>query len=109
MPFLQVWYKDSVPMITVGGGLLAEGQAVPFRRHMARVIPFLTEKTAKLYQIKFPHLTDRERALFDRAVTKSRKRSTEYNQIRNLGFDEGDLTAYAQLIRYLPRYFETIV
>lgn len=109
VPFLQVSYRDTVPMMTVGGGLLAEGQAVHFRRHVARVVPFLGGATNKLYEIRFPHLTDRERALFDRAVTKSKKRSTEYNQLRNLGFDDSEMTAYAELIRYLPHYFETII
>jgi len=109
IPFLQVEYADSLPMITVGGGFLADGQAVSFRRRIKGALPFLSTEDTKLYEIRSLHLTERERALFDRATTRPTKRSSERNQLKKLGFKEAEIAAYKDLIRYLPRYVETIV
>ena len=109
VPFLQVEYADSLPMITVGGALLADGQALSFRRHIKSALPFLSTENAKLYEIKSLHLTERERVIFDRATTRPTKRSSERNQLKKLGFKEAEIAAYKDLIRYLPRYVETIV
>lgn len=109
VPALQIEYADSVPMITVGGALLTEGQAHDFRAKMKRVVPFLSCDFANLYSIKSLHLTERERVVFDLAATKPRKGSKEHNKLKELGFKDKDLSAYKDLIRYLPRYVETIV
>jgi hypothetical protein len=109
IPFLQVVYSDTVAMITVGGGLLANGQAVSFRRHLANVLPFLSVRGNLPYVIRFLHLTERERILFDRATTKPTRRSAERNELKRMGFKETEILSYKELIRYLPRYFETIV
>lgn len=109
VPLLQVEYKDSKVMVTVGGGLLAEGQAFGMEKKVKSALPFLNIKTPKLYEIRSFHLTERERALFDRATTLPSKRSRERNQLKDLGFHPDDLIAYKELIRYLPRYVETIV
>lgn len=108
-PFLQVEYTDSSPMITVGGGLLEEGKALSFMRRIKKALPFLSAEDATLYEIKSLHLTERERGLFDRATTQATKRSSERNQLKKLGFKETEIAAYKDLIRYLPRYVETIV
>lgn len=108
-PFLQVEYADSLPMITVGGGFLAEGFSVDFMKRVADALPFLDTKDSELYQIRSLHLTERERALFDRATTAPDKRSSEHRQLKKLGFKDGEIAAYKDLIRYLPRYVETIV
>ncbi|SEN96617.1 hypothetical protein SAMN05216404_10963 [Nitrosospira multiformis] len=109
IPFLQVEYTDSSPMITVGGGLLTEEQALGFRRRIRKALPFLSAEGNDLYEIKSLHLTERERALFDRAATRPNKRSSERNQLKKLGFKEMEIATYKDLIRYLPRYVETIV
>lgn len=109
IPFLQIQYSDSVPMMTVGGGLLADGQVHAFKARMADALPFLALGETKIYRIRSLNLTERERALFDLATTKRRKRSPEYNALRKLGFKDSDLKAYKDLLRYLPRYVETIV
>lgn len=109
VPLLQVEYSDSKPMVTVGGALLADGQAVSLTKRLKSALPFLSTQETKLYEIKSLHLTERERALFDRATTWPSKRSRERNQLKKLGFDSGDFSAYKDLIRYLPRYVETIV
>lgn len=109
VPFMQVEYADSKPMITVGGGLLAEGQAVGIKRRINEALPFLKTEGTRRYEIKSLHLTERERGLFDRATTRPTKRSSERNQLIKLGFKDPEILAYKDLIRYLPRYVETIV
>lgn len=116
VPFLQVKYVDTSPMITVGGGFLVEEQAINFRRRVADALPFLNIDDTKLYEIKTLHLTERERVLFDRATTQLNtsssnldKTSSEHKQIKKLGFKDDEIQTYKDLIRYLPRYVETIV
>jgi hypothetical protein len=108
VPLLQVLYTDSQPMITVGGAFLADGQAMAYRSQVKASLPFLSTTSAQLYEIRSLHLTERERSLFDRAVTTTRP-SAERNKLRRMGFKEAELAAYKELIRYLPRYVETIV
>ena len=108
-PLLQVEYSDSVPMVTVGGALLTDGQAHAMHTKLAKELPFLETKAALLYAIEDFHLTERERALFDMAATKQRRGSPERNTLRKLGFKDKEIATYKELIRYLPRYVETMV
>lgn len=107
-PFLQVVYTDSKPMVTVGGAFLRDGQAADYRVRIKHALPFLSGKTQP-YEIRSLHLTERERALFDRAVTSKDKRCKERRELKKLGFKEPEIAAYQDLVRYLPRYVETIV
>ncbi|MFO1403557.1 MAG: O-methyltransferase [Azonexus sp.] len=107
--FFQVKYSDSQTMVTIGGGLFAPEMATSISRRVKKLLPFLKVGEKKLYNIKSLHLTERERVLFDRAVTHKNRRSSERNTLLKLGFEEKDLVAYKDLIRYLPRYVETIV
>lgn len=107
VPLLMVNYSDSVDMVTVGGAFLTHGQATGLRDRLMLELPFLCD-VENLYEISSFHLTERERALFDRAAT-GRIRSTECNALARLGFDVADIAAYKVLLRYLPRYVETIV
>lgn len=109
IPLLQVEYSDSVPMVTVGGAFLAEGTAVAYRKKIKHSLPFLATEAAELYEIRSLHLTERERSLFDRAATANKVRTTERNTLKALGFKDAELKAYNELIRYLPRYVETMV
>jgi len=104
---IQVEYSDSVPMVTVGGGFVADGQASALKSKIDHVMPFLAKD--KLYRIKSLHLTERERVVFDRAVTKRSKNSSERRLLKRLGFKESEIKAYADLLRFVPRYVETIV
>jgi hypothetical protein len=107
--FLQVEYADSLPMITVGGAFLTQGQTVALKDKISEAMPFLMKKEPVFYEIRSLHLTERERALFDRATTHHSKRSRERNEIKKLGFRDAELSAYRDLLRYFPRYVETIV
>jgi hypothetical protein len=105
---LQVEYSDSVPMVTVGGAFLADGQATDMIKKITRQLPFLPINRDILYTITSFHLTEQERTLFDRAVTKA-GRSPARNTLTKLGFRDEEITAYRDLLRYVPRYVETIV
>jgi hypothetical protein len=106
---LQVEYSDTTPMITVGGALLSEGQAVDMKKKLKKVVPFLSATPGDLYTIRSLHLTERERTLFDIAATRKQKRCREANVLRDLGFKDKEIESYRDLLRYLPRYVETIV
>ncbi|WP_019661560.1 MULTISPECIES: O-methyltransferase [Stenotrophomonas] len=103
---LQVEYSDSMPMVTVGGGLLPVAKAKKVRKALSSSLPFLPQ--GSMYRIRSFHLTERERALFDRAVTGD-EASPEHETLELLGFKEPDLRAYSELVRYLPRYVEAAV
>jgi hypothetical protein len=109
VPLVQVEYADSMPMVTLGGALLSDGAASAYRRRMKLAFPYLSTDVPRLYDIRSFNLTERERSLFDRASTAQTKRSPEWNALKKLGFKEADFKAYNELIRYLPRYVETIV
>lgn len=110
VPLVQVKYSDSSPMVTVGGGFFAEGTALDIERRLTTSMAFLDLCGETLYEIKSLHLTDRERVLFDLAATKPTKRAcAERNQLRKMGFGDDEIAAYKELIRYLPRYVESIV
>ena len=63
----------------------------------------------KRYQIKKFDLTERERRLFDRAATATRSNAREIGELRRLGFEADELQRYRELLRYRPRYVETLL
>lgn len=108
-PLVQIEYKDSYPMVTVGGALLTSGQKTSLVKKLESTTPFLECDEPSPYKILPLHLTDQERALFDRAVTAKTKRSRERNLLTKFGFEEDELNTYRELLRYLPRYVETMI
>lgn len=107
-PLLQVGYKDSFPMVTFGGAFLSDEQANALRDKMSHGLRFLSWDDLSRYRIRSLHLTDKERALFDMAVTSGPRRRRERNRLKALGFKDADLKSYGELLRYLPRYVEAI-
>lgn len=105
---LQVAYADTMPMITVGGALLSKTKAARVRKKVGAALPFLAD--GSLYDIRSFHLTEKERSLFDRAVTSSSVgASPEHETLATLGFKDTDITAYSELVRYVPRYVEAAI
>lgn len=109
IPLLQVEYSDSMPMITVGGGFLTEGQSVSIQSKLRKSLPFLSSAAPGKYEIRSLHITEKERALLDKAVTAKSRRCSERNRLLSLGFNDREIDAYRDLLRYLPRYVEAIV
>jgi hypothetical protein len=107
-PLFQVQYKDSTTMITVGGCFCGQKPGSKVERRIKKDLPFLMSKTLP-YKIKHLNLTEKERALFDIAVTRALSSSKQSNQLRELGFKDKDFEFYRELIRFLPRYYESII
>lgn len=103
----QVQYKDSTPMITVGGCFSEVADGRDILNRVNTDLPFLLK--GRPYQIRQMNLTERERELFDMAVTNRRKNSKQANSLRSLGFKNRDFETYRDLIRFLPRYYESII
>jgi hypothetical protein len=105
--YFQILYRDSTPMITIGGCFCTEQENLTFERRLRRDLPFLFRNPP--YRIRNLNLTDRERALFDLAVTNRRSNSSEANSLKSLGFRPSDMDTYRDLLRFLPRYHESII
>lgn len=106
-PLFQVQYKDSVQMVTVGGRLCTRAAVREFEQRVRTDLPFLSGRHP--YKIRSLNLTERERALFDMAVTKNDENSDQARILKGIGFRSGDLNVYRDLIRFLPRYHESII
>jgi Putative O-methyltransferase len=103
----QIRYKDSAPMITVGGCFCKRDHAKGLSKRVKSDLPFLL--TGSPYRIRNLNLTERERVVFDMAVTRRRSNSQQANSLKKLGFRKRDLDAYRDLIRFMPRYHESII
>lgn len=106
-PVFNIIYSDSVPMITVGGFLAKDKVAKQVRNRMKKDVPFLVSGSVP-YKIRNFNLSDRERSLFD-AATTGRSNSKAMNLLLGLGFKKSQISAYKDLIRFLPRYYEGII
>jgi hypothetical protein len=106
-PLFQVQYRDTSIMTTIGGCFCAPRQSRRIQERMDVNLPFLLK--AEPYRIRNLNLTERERVLFDLAVTRHRSNSRSANSLRSLGFGQEDFVAYRDLIRFLPRYYESII
>jgi hypothetical protein len=107
-PLLQVQYNDSVMMSTVGGCFCSDGAISAMRERVAKDLPFLVSEKLP-YHIRRINYTERERVLFDMAATKSSVASPQAKKLKSLGFKDSDLKSYNELIRFLPRYYESII
>ena len=106
-PLLQVRYKDTSQMVTVGGFFCRSNEVSDIVGRLKDDLPFLMDKPP--YKIHSLNLTERERVLFDVAVTKRRTNSKQANSLRRLGFRKREFDAYRDLIRFWPRYYEAII
>ena len=106
---LQIFYSDSTQMVTVGGCYLRAADDEEFRRKCQQELPFLDVEGDDPYLIPHLSLSERERQVFDLAATGRRRNSKAFNQLRLMGFVDRDVERYRELIRYIPRYVETIV
>ena len=103
----RVLYRDTTNMLTIGGYLTDAATASMIAQKVKTNLPFLCRDTAKPYKIRNFNLSERERALIEFASSKKRA-SKEANQLRRLGIKNADIEAYRDLLRFVPRYFETL-
>lgn len=104
-PLLSITYKDSSTMATVGGVFCDRETGRKILRLRSRALPFM--KPNQAYHIRWLNLSDRERHLMEFAATKQRGSPQEL-ELRKMGMEIADIRAYRDLIRFLPRYVETI-
>ena len=110
-PFVRVRYSDSTEMVSIGGvfdGQSSDGQS-RFERflELMRVrMPFLYKDWPELYKLARFNYTDKERRLFDLAVT-AQEGANEMEELRRLGFGSSEIRRYGELLRFHPRYVET--
>lgn len=108
-PYFQVSYKDGLEMLTYGGVFAG----MEDWRHFAKVLKnkgsVLERSKAGRYKIDKFNLTDRERGLFDRAATATQANAEEVMEIKQLGFPVRKLRKYRELLRYHPRYVESLL
>lgn len=110
LPFLKLIYKDSVWMVTIGGffGEPAEGRriAAVLRRRCSYISPCLKGHS---FQIEQFNITESERRLFDHAALPAARRSQARRRLEGLGFSRSTIKQYTQLMRFIPRYFESLI
>lgn len=108
-PFFQVEYADGLRMVTYGGVFAKNIVCQKFLDSLRVKVPFLSSRSLKNYQIKKFSLTEKERSLFDLAVTAKRSNAKEIRELEKLGFKRKELQSYKELLRYHPRYVETLI
>lgn len=105
---IEVTYKDTSPMITIGGGFFEDNFGNQIIKECKEEFPFLYNKNNEIYEINPLNITEKERILFDHAATANDLRCSEYSELKKLGFDKEDIKSYEDLIRYIPKYVERI-
>lgn len=108
-PFFQVEYADGLNMVTYGGVFATTDKCRVFLDLLRTRVPFLSSRFLKNYRIKRFDLTEKERNLFDLAATAECSDAKEIEELRKLGFKTRELKSYSELLRYHPRYVETLI
>jgi hypothetical protein len=107
-PLINLTYRDSVWMATVGGyfGVEAKGQGIG--KNVRLRMPFLcgSGDDAPFVLEQF-NITDSERIIFDRSATDARRVKRHRKELQSLGFRDSMIDQYRQLMRFIPRYVET--
>jgi len=107
-PYIKVLYKDSMWMVTVGGYLGETARGLSLAQELGEHLPFLTAwEGESFFQIPQFNITDSERRIFDLLVTDRPCDRSTARIVRKWGFDANFVRQYRNMIRYIPRYFET--
>ncbi len=108
-PFFRIRYADSTEMVTFGGVFDGATRSEELLNVLEDRMPFLQPRGQDLYRIRRFDLTDKERRLFDLAVTARQPDVAEVRELRGLGFARDQIDRYRELLRYHPRYVETFL
>ena len=108
-PFFRIRYADSTEMVSYGGVFDDPDRCDGFLELLGRRMPFLDPIGEDAYQIGRFDLTEKERRLFDLAVTNPAASSSEVRHLHRLGFPQAQIERYGELLRYHPRYVETLI
>jgi hypothetical protein len=109
-PYLRINYKDTTWMMTVGGYFGSPMEIKRLTGAFKGRCDFLKPGGQKfVYVVEQFNITDAERRLFDRAAVARRSRRSEKMLLRKLGFRQTVLDQYGELMRFIPRYFESVL
>ena len=109
LPFFSVRYADSTEMVSLGGIFDCGPRAARLEELLRARMPLLFREVQDMYRIGRFDYTDKERRLMDLAVTAQQEDAEELVEVRALGFRARDIDRYRELLRYRPRYVETLV
>jgi hypothetical protein len=109
-PYLRLNYKDTNWMMTVGGYFGSAIEVAELRKALLGRCDFLRPNSRNfVYGVEQFNITDAERRLFDRASIARRSRRSEKIILRKLGFRNSIVSRYSDLMRFIPRYFESVL
>ena len=106
-PLVNMTYKDSSWMATVGGFFGPRALAESVRKKVREQMGFaLRGRGLEPFVMEQFNITDSERAIFDKAATAPRRSRRHRNRLAGLGFRETIIDQYKDLMRFIPRYVE---
>lgn len=109
-PYVRLNYKDTTWMMTVGGYFGSPEEAARLETELLRRCPFLKPRSDEfVYVVEQFNITDAERRLFDRAAVSGSSRRSERLALKKLGFRTSIIDQYGELMRFIPRYFESVL
>jgi hypothetical protein len=77
-------------------------------RGLKESLPFLPKFDNKVFlQLPQFNITDGERRVFDLLVTNKPRNRAKSRLVKTWGFDTEFVQNYQNMIRYIPRYFES--
>jgi hypothetical protein len=110
LPYVRLIYKDSTWMATAGGYFGVRSQLDKVRKSVKDRTPFLKcDDINFIFQVEQFNITDAERRLLDRASIAGKRRRSERALLRKLGLRETIIDQYGDLMRFIPRYFESLI
>ena len=96
-------------MATVGGLLCEMQTRERFEEAIQTKMGFLLPKGDAFYEVPQFNISESERRLLDRAATHPEQANPFRSQLTRIGFDDLLIRDYQNLIRYIPRYYETFL
>ncbi len=109
LPFLQLNYKDSIWMMTVGGYFDEIQKVKDLSKELKKSCKYLKPMDHSfVYVVEQFNITDAERRMFDRAALSPIRRRKERIKLKSLGFKDSVINQYAELMHFIPRYFESL-
>jgi hypothetical protein len=108
--YLRLNYKDTNWMLTVGGYFGPPKTVRPLREIIRTQFQFLrSHRRSFVFAVEQFNITDAERRLFDRAAISRVRRRLERSTLRNLNFRPTIIEQYPIMMRFIPRYFESLL
>lgn len=105
IPLFNFLYADGHPMLTVGGMIGTESDALRVTGCDFSRAPFIRQDPTLLpYEIKFPVLTRKERGVLDHHMP-----CFDGWKPKEFEISSEDITAYRELYRYFPVYAELLL